>query len=59
MREGYLADLVVVDGDPVADIGVLQHPGRIVAVMKGGALVKDELDGLRGPAGSGAGGAHR
>ncbi len=59
VREGYLADLVVVDGDPVADIGVLQHPGRIVAVMKGGALVKDELDGLRGPGWSGAGGAHR
>ncbi len=62
VREGYLADLVVVDGDPVADIGVLQHPDRIVAVMKGGALVKDELHGLDGPGGRvgpGNGGAHR
>jgi imidazolonepropionase-like amidohydrolase len=40
---GKLADLLVVDGDPVADISVLADPGRIVAVMKDGAFVKDEL----------------
>ncbi|HTU37647.1 MAG TPA: amidohydrolase family protein [Acidimicrobiales bacterium] len=43
VKEGYLADLVVVDGDPLADIGVLQDRARILAVMKGGTLVKDEL----------------
>ena len=43
VREGYLADLLVVDGDPLADIGVLQDPARLLAVMKGGTLVKDEL----------------
>ena len=43
VREGYLADLVVVDGDPLSDIGVLQDPARLLAVMKGGTLVKDEL----------------
>ena len=46
VREGYLADLLVVDGDPLADIAVLQDPARLLAVMKGGALVKDELGAL-------------
>jgi len=44
--EGYLADLLVVDGDPVADIGVLQDEASLMAVMKGGALVKDGLGAL-------------
>jgi imidazolonepropionase-like amidohydrolase len=43
VRPGYLADLLVVDGDPVADIAVLQDQSRLLAVMKGGTLVKDEL----------------
>jgi imidazolonepropionase-like amidohydrolase len=46
VREGYLADLLVVDGDPLSDIGVLQDQGRLVAVMKGGTLVVDGLDAL-------------
>ncbi len=34
---GAFADLIVVDGDPVADIGVLSGQGeRIALVMKGG-----------------------
>ena len=43
VREGYLADLLVVDGDPLSDIGVLQDRERLLAVMKGGTLVTDEL----------------
>jgi imidazolonepropionase-like amidohydrolase len=46
VREGYLADLLVVDGDPLADIGLLQDQTRIAAIMKGGTLVKDELAAL-------------
>jgi imidazolonepropionase-like amidohydrolase len=46
VREGYLADLLVVDGDPLGDIGVLQDQARILAVMKGGTLVKDGLADL-------------
>ena len=38
---GALADLIVVDGDPVADLGVLSGQGeRIVLVMKGGRIYK-------------------
>ena len=44
VREGFLADLLVVDGDPLGDIAVLQDQERLLAVMKGGTLVKDELD---------------
>ncbi|MFC5752231.1 metal-dependent hydrolase family protein [Actinomadura rugatobispora] len=38
VREGYLADLVVVDGDPTADITVLQRPELRRAVLKDGAF---------------------
>jgi imidazolonepropionase-like amidohydrolase len=33
----------VVDGDPVSDISVLADSDRILAVMKDGRFVKDEL----------------
>ena len=41
---GALADLIVVDGDPVADIGLLSGQGEaVLMVMKGGAVYKDLL----------------
>ena len=43
VREGFLADLLVVDGDPLSDIALLQDPARLRAVMKGGAFEKDAL----------------
>src|ERR1700731_740963 len=46
VKEGYLADLLVVDGDPLRDIGVLQDQARLLAIMKGGTLIKDELAAL-------------
>lgn len=36
VREGYLADLILVDGDPLADLTVLQDQSKIVMVMKDG-----------------------
>jgi imidazolonepropionase-like amidohydrolase len=39
VREGCLADLAVLDGDPTADISLLQRPERRRSVMKGGAFV--------------------
>ena len=43
IREGYLADLLIVDGDPLADIRLLQDPDRIAAVMVGGRFTKYRL----------------
>lgn len=40
LEEGKYADLVIVDGDPIADIRVLQDLDRITAVMKGGKLYR-------------------
>src|SRR4029453_3406310 len=36
IREGCFADLLLVDGDPLADITVLQDKARLLAVMKDG-----------------------
>jgi imidazolonepropionase-like amidohydrolase len=38
IREGCLADLLLIDGDPLMDITVLQDKARILAVMKDGAF---------------------
>ena len=40
VREGFLADLLLVDGDPVADVGLLRHKDRLVAILKGGETHK-------------------
>jgi imidazolonepropionase-like amidohydrolase len=40
LEAGKYADLVIVDGDPIADIRVLQDHGRITAVMKDGRLYR-------------------
>ncbi|MGH7323457.1 MAG: amidohydrolase family protein [Candidatus Rokuibacteriota bacterium] len=40
VRAGALADLVLVDGDPLADIEVLQDRGALRMIMKDGALHK-------------------
>lgn len=43
LAAGKLADLVVVDGDPLADITILQDRSRILAVLKGGEAAVDGL----------------
>jgi imidazolonepropionase-like amidohydrolase len=40
VRKGFLADLLLVDGDPLADLGILQDRKRLLAIMKDGALHK-------------------
>jgi len=44
LTPGKLADLVVVDGDPVTDISVLQDRKRLLAIFKQGKAVKDDLN---------------
>ncbi len=41
VETGRLADLVAVDGDPLADIAILQDPERVKVVWKGGAVAVD------------------
>ena len=43
LEAGKLADLVVVDGNPLKDITVLQDRSRILAVLKGGEAAVDAL----------------
>ncbi|BEV02526.1 amidohydrolase family protein [Novosphingobium olei] len=40
VKEGYLADLLLVDGDPTEDVAILQDKARLAMIMKGGALHK-------------------
>lgn len=42
LQEGYIADLLLVDGNPLEDISALQQPEqRLKLIIKGGRLVKD------------------
>jgi imidazolonepropionase-like amidohydrolase len=43
LEAGKLADLLVVDGDPLRDVGVLRDRGRIKLVMKGGEAFVNRL----------------
>lgn len=40
VKEGYLADLLLVDGDPTADIAIMQDQARLLMVMKNGTYHK-------------------
>lgn len=40
VKEGFLADLLLVDGDPTADVSILQDKDRLAMIMKDGALYK-------------------
>lgn len=40
LAEGFDADVITLDADPLADIAVLADPARITAVWTGGRQVK-------------------
>ncbi len=40
IRAGFLADLLLVDGDPLADVCILQRPEHLRAIMKNGDFRK-------------------
>jgi imidazolonepropionase-like amidohydrolase len=44
VEEGALADLLLVDGDPIADIKLIQNPAKnFVVIMKDGKIFKNTL----------------
>jgi imidazolonepropionase-like amidohydrolase len=47
VKPGYLADLLMVDGDPLADIRILQDANRLVGIMKDGAFYKRPIAQVR------------
>jgi imidazolonepropionase-like amidohydrolase len=44
VRPGFLADLVLVDGDPLLDLSILTEPARIAMVMQDGVVRKGLQD---------------
>jgi imidazolonepropionase-like amidohydrolase len=44
IEEGKLADLLVVEGDPLENIAILQKPDNIRLIMKGGRMVKNGFE---------------
>ena len=43
LAPGSFADLLVVDGDPYADIALLERPDALLAIMRGGTFFKNTL----------------
>jgi imidazolonepropionase-like amidohydrolase len=43
IKAGYLADLILVDGNPLANVKLLQDADKILAVMKDGAFHKEPI----------------
>jgi imidazolonepropionase-like amidohydrolase len=44
IEAGKLADLILVDGDPLTDITVLQqYQEKIVLIMQGGRIYKNQI----------------
>ncbi len=41
VKDGYLADLLLVDGNPLADVSILQRRENLAMIMKGGRIYKD------------------
>jgi imidazolonepropionase-like amidohydrolase len=45
LRPGAFADLLVVEGDPLANLGLLEQPERsLTAIMKGGTFHRNRLN---------------
>ena len=40
LKEGYLADMILVDGDPISNVRILQEQDRLLAIMKDGKFHK-------------------
>lgn len=47
VKEGYLADLLLVDGDPLADVSILQDQNRLLGIMKDGSFHKRPPESMK------------
>jgi imidazolonepropionase-like amidohydrolase len=45
IKEGYLADLLLIDGDPLENVSLLTQAERLVVIMKDGAVYKNSALG--------------
>ncbi|MGH3174387.1 MAG: amidohydrolase family protein, partial [Streptosporangiaceae bacterium] len=43
IEPGKRADLLILDGDPLADIALLQHPDNLMAIVKAGQFHKRQI----------------
>ena len=43
VKEGYLADLLLVRGNPLQDVSILQHQANFAMIIKDGACHKLDL----------------
>ncbi len=44
VQEGALADLLLVDGDPIANIKLIENPGQnFLVIMKDGTMYKNAV----------------
>jgi imidazolonepropionase-like amidohydrolase len=41
IKEGFIADLLLVDGDPLEDLDLVVHKKNLHVIMKEGSLYKD------------------
>ena len=41
IKKGYIADLLLVDGDPLNDLDLVVHEKNLHVIMKEGSLYKD------------------
>jgi imidazolonepropionase-like amidohydrolase len=48
VKEGYLADLLLVRGNPVQDVSILQHQHNLAMIMKDGVAHKLDLSAQEG-----------
>jgi imidazolonepropionase-like amidohydrolase len=51
VKEGYLADLLLVRGNPLQDVSIMQHKDSFAMIMKDGAIYKDPRRAERGQIG--------
>jgi imidazolonepropionase-like amidohydrolase len=42
VREGYIADLLLVNGDPIKDLDLVVHEENLLVIMKDGVLYKNQ-----------------